>query len=108
MGLFRSSNAKTCLPSNVGEDSDAAGHDSFFPSLIQWNEAGFFQPARGIHQGDPISPYLFLFAAEGLSCLLKNRIESSMLHGIKVTPSAPMVNHMLFADDCLLLFKVDG
>jgi hypothetical protein len=49
-----------------------------------------------------------LIAVEGLSCLLKDKNESSSLHSIKVAPSAPMVNHLLFADDSLLLFKVDG
>jgi hypothetical protein len=44
-------------------------------------------------------------AAEGLSCLLKSRDESSHLSGIKVAPSALAVNHLLFADDGLLLFK---
>jgi hypothetical protein len=49
--------------------------------------------------------YLFLLAAEGLSCLLKVNDQSSHLGGIKVAPSAPLVNHLLFADDRLLFFK---
>lgn len=64
-----------------------------------------FQPTRGVRQGDPISPYLFLLAAEGLSCLLKARNQSSVLNGIKVDESAPTVNHLLFADDGLLFFR---
>jgi hypothetical protein len=64
-----------------------------------------FEPSRGIRQGDPISPYLFLLAAEGLSCLLKVDDNSSHLDGIKVATSAPPVNHLLFADDCLLFLK---
>jgi hypothetical protein len=64
-----------------------------------------FQSSRGIRQGDPISPYLFWLAAEGLSCLLKARDESLNLSGIKVAQSALAVNHLLFADDSLLFFK---
>jgi hypothetical protein len=64
-----------------------------------------FYPSRGIRQGDPISPYLFLLAAEGLSCLLKVRDQSSALYGLQVATSAPAINHLLFADDSLLFFK---
>lgn len=60
-----------------------------------------FIPSRGVRQGDPISLYLFLLAADGLSCLLKSRTQSSNLSGIMVAPSTPMVSHLLFVDDSL-------
>ena len=67
-----------------------------------------FKPSRGTRQGDPISPYLFLIAAEGLLCLLKSKDESSNIHGLQVAHSAPPVNHLLFADDSLLFFKANS
>ena len=76
-----------------------------FSVLFNGERLEAFRPTRGIWQGDPISPYLFLIAAEGLSCLLKTSSQSSLLAGVKVAPTAPAVNHLLFADDSLLLFK---
>ena len=76
-----------------------------FSVLFNGEKLETFRPTRGIRQGDPISPYLFLIAAEGLSCLLKSSSQSSLLAGIKVAPTAPAVNHLLFVDDSLLLFK---
>jgi hypothetical protein len=46
-------------------------------------------PSRGIRQGDPISPYLFLIYIEGLSCLLKLRERSGELQGIRNGQSWP-------------------
>ena len=79
----------------------------FFSILFNGERQECFTPTRGIRQGDPISPYLFLLAAEGLSCLLKSRTQSSNLSGISVSASAPMVSHLLFADDSLLFFKAN-
>jgi len=79
-----------------------------FSVLFNGDRLDSFKPSRGIRQGDPISPYLFLLAAEGLSCLLKARNQSSVLNGIKVAPSAPVVSHLLFADDSLLFLELIG
>ena len=64
-------------------------------------------PERGLRQGDPLSPYLFLLCAEAFSCLLQAAEEDGDLVGVKVCQDAPSINHLLFADDSLLLLKTD-
>ena len=61
-----------------------------------------FQPSRGIRQGDPISPYLFLLCAEGLSSMLRSIGPLYVSRGVRVSRHAPWVSHLLFADDCLI------
>jgi hypothetical protein len=77
-----------------------------FSVLFNGERTEVFKPFRGIRQGDPISPYLFLLAAEGLSCLLRSRGNEN-LSGIVVAPLAPPVNHVLFADDNFLFIKAN-
>jgi hypothetical protein len=66
-----------------------------------------FAPTRGLRQGDPLSPFLFLFVADGLSTLLKREVEVNGISPIKVCRRAPGVSHLLFADDTLLFFRAD-
>ena len=70
-------------------------------------EVGPIIPSRGLRQGDPLSPYLFIICAEGLSSLIRNREKAGFLHGVKVARSAPSISHIFFADDCLLFFKAN-
>ncbi|KAK9940828.1 hypothetical protein M0R45_017469 [Rubus argutus] len=63
---------------------------------------GYVIPSRGLRQGDPLSPYLFLIGAEGFSALLSQSATVGSIPGIEICPSAPRINHLLFADDSLL------
>jgi hypothetical protein len=66
-----------------------------------------FVPSRGLRQGDPLSPFLFLFIADGLSALLRQAIEQQHITPVKVCAHAPGVSHLLFTEDTLLFFKAN-
>lgn len=63
---------------------------------------GFFKPTRGLRQGDPLSPYLFLFCMESLSRTITHAENPNLLRGHRINNHAPSITHLLFADDCLL------
>lgn len=65
----------------------------------------FFYPSKGLRQGDPMSPYLFLICAQGLTSLLNNYGGAYIDRGIRVSIRLPWVNHLLFADDSLIFLK---
>lgn len=62
-----------------------------------------FTPTRGLRQGDPLSPYLFLLCTEGLTSLLSHAEWSDELKGVQVCRDAPTISNLLFADDSLIL-----
>lgn len=62
-------------------------------------------PSRGLRQGDPISPYLFILGLEGLSAMLSSAEVDNEFHGIKVCREAPAVSHLFFADDSFIFCK---
>ncbi|KAL0325209.1 UNVERIFIED_CONTAM: hypothetical protein Sradi_5090200 [Sesamum radiatum] len=49
---------------------------------------GYFHPKCGIHQGDPLSPYLFIFVAEAFSCILQEAERRGMGQGVAVCAAA--------------------
>jgi hypothetical protein len=53
-------------------------------------------PSRGICQGDPTSPYLFLLCTEGLSCSLHQREDRGELYGIKNGRFSSLLSHIYY------------
>ena len=78
---------------------------SSFSILIKGKPYGNMLPSRGIRQGDPISPYLFLLCAESFTSLLTKAENKARIHGVSICRGAPKVSNLLFADDSLVYYR---
>lgn len=66
---------------------------------------GEIEPRRGIRQGDPISLYLYILCAEGLSAIIRRNEDVRLVHGCFIARDAPTIAHLLFVDDNYFFFR---
>ncbi|XP_028754420.1 uncharacterized protein LOC114713907 [Neltuma alba] len=64
-------------------------------------------PQRGLRQGDPLSPYLFILASKALFSMISFHSSHGNLSGINITKGGPMITHSLFADDTIIFLKAN-
>ncbi|KAL9689689.1 hypothetical protein QQ045_010078 [Rhodiola kirilowii] len=74
----------------------------FYSVLWDGTAYGRFKSNRGVRQGDPLSPSLFIICMESFSRLLHRHISDGLLQPYFVKTGALQVNHLLYADDLLL------
>lgn len=76
-----------------------------FGTLINGSVSCSFQAERGIRQGCPLSPLIFLIVMEGLSRLIALEKRARRLKGLKIMEQCTLT-HQLFVDDMLIF--LDG
>eukprot|EP00253_Pinus_taeda_P023451 PITA_23451 len=70
--------------------------------LVNGTPSKPFKPSRGIRQGDPLSPFLFVILMEGLSRLITKKKEEGQIRGLQPIRSCPETTHQQFVDDTML------
>ena len=69
---------------------------------------GFFPSSKGLRQGDPLSPYLFILGMEVLSILLRRAMAGGFISSCDIKGRegiALSISHLLYADDTIIFCK---
>lgn len=66
-----------------------------------------FKPSRGIRQGDPLSPYLFVMCMERLYQTIQETIADGRWKPIRVNRDGSQLSNLFFADDIVLFVEAD-
>ena len=73
--------------------------------LVNGEPYGNIKSSSGIHQGDPLSPYLFLLCLEGLHRMIRKVASNGNIQGVSICRNGPKLTHLFFADNSLLFCR---
>lgn len=71
--------------------------------LINGSPTNEFTMGRGVRQGDPLLPFLFIIAMEGLNIAIKTTRDKSLFKGIKIPHENTTLAHLFYADNALFV-----
>ncbi|KAJ0911011.1 putative RNA-directed DNA polymerase [Helianthus annuus] len=71
--------------------------------LVNGSPTTEFSCFRGVRQGDPLSPFIFILAMEAFSSFMTSASAAGLIKGIQLPNNGPNISHLIFADDVMLL-----
>lgn len=77
-------------------------HSTLFSIIINGQHTSWFSPSKGVRQGDPISPYLFILVSQNLSAILNHARYLNMIFGF-YKDLVYNFNRLMYADDLILV-----
>ena len=75
---------------------------SSFSILVNGSPSEIFIPSRGLRQGDPLSPFLFILMMEGLGKSIKQAKEEGKIKGLQLSENGQALTHQQFVDNTML------
>jgi hypothetical protein len=75
--------------------------------IVNGGKTKQFIPTRGLRQGDPLSPYLFILCQEMLSRLVDQQFNLGNISSVKMNPSGPAITQVIFADNMMIFAKAN-
>jgi hypothetical protein len=75
--------------------------------LLNGNPLEVFTPTRGLRQGNPLSPYLFLLCAEGLSSLIQRACLEGKIFGVPISAWGVQLSYLFFVEDSVLFCQAN-
>ena len=75
--------------------------------LINREPKGEIIRSQGIREGDPLSPFLFLLCAKGLSTMLQREERLGTIKGISICWGASRLSHLFFVDDSMIFCRAN-
>ena len=76
--------------------------NNWYSVIINGYRHDFFKSTRGLKQGDPLSPSLFILGEEVVSRMLNMLHQQQHYKNFQMESRGPQINHLSFADDIII------
>jgi hypothetical protein len=76
-----------------------------FSIIVNGGKTKWFRPIKGLRQGDPLSPYLFILCQDILSRMIEKEHRLGQVNGVKMNLNGPPFTHVMYADDLMLFAR---